>query len=182
MPVVSLWLFAVGGLALAAPADAPPARAVPAPARIVMALGCLALALVPAQMLLSEGPLRESARAFARGDCATAIDRALRSTSVFGVRPEPFIVLGYCDVRIGRPDLALRALANAVRRDPDNWEAHYGLALVRAAAGQDPRPRLRIAQRLNPLDPLVFRARRLFATNDPQQWKRRALMARLPIQ
>jgi len=170
------------GLALAAPADAPPARAVPAPARIVMALGCLALALVPAQVLLSEGPLRESARAFARGDCATAIDRALRSTSVFGVRPEPFIVLGYCDVRIGRPDLALRALTNAVRRDPDNWEAHYGLALVRAAAGQDPRPRLRIAQRLNPLDPLVYRATRLFATNDPQQWKRRALTARLPIQ
>jgi hypothetical protein len=182
MPVVSLWLFAAGGLALAAPADAPPARAVPAPARIVMALGCLALALVPAQMLLSEGPLRESARAFARGDCATAIDRALRSTSALGVRPEPFIVLGYCDVRIGRPDLALRALTNAVRRDPDNWEAHYGLALVRAAAGQDPRPRLRIAQRLNPLDPLVYRATRLFATNDPQQWKRGALTARLPIQ
>lgn len=180
MPVVTLWLFAVGGLALAAPAEARPARAVPPPARVLLALGCLALALVPAQVFLSEGPLRESARAFARGDCATAIDRALQSTSALGVRPEPFIVLGYCDVRIGRTDLAVRALQNAVRRDPQNWEGHYGLALVRAADGQDPRPALRVAQRLNPLQPLVFRTTQLFDTDDPQQWRRRALTARLP--
>lgn len=180
MPVITLWLFAVGGLALAAPAEAPPARGVAPAARIVMALGCLALALVPAQVFLSEGALRDAARASAAGDCATAIDRALRSTSALGVRPEPFIVLGYCDVRIGRTDLALRALDNAVRRDPDNWEGHYGRALVRAAAGLDPRPELRTAQRLNPLQPLVFRATRLFAGGGPQQWRRRALTARLP--
>jgi Flp pilus assembly protein TadD len=138
------------------------------------------LALVPARMFLSEGPLRDSARAFARGDCATTIDRALDSTSALGVRPEPFVLLGYCDVRLGQTELAVRALTNAVRKDPGNWEGHYGLALVRAAAGRDPRPELRVAQRLNPLEPLVFRAQRLLATDDPQAWKRRALTARLP--
>lgn len=180
MPVITLWLFALGGLALAAPADVLPTRTVPIAGRVLMALGCLALALVPAQVFRSEGPLRESARAFARGDCATAIDRALRSTEALGVRPEPFIVLGYCDVRVGRTDLAVRALQNAVQRDPDNWEAHYGLALVRAADGRDPRPQLRVAQRLNPLEPLVFRATRLFDTDDPRNWRRRAAAARLP--
>lgn len=180
MPVVTLWLFAGGALALAAPADVTPARIVPPVGRIVLALGCLALALVPAQVFRSEGPLRESARAFARGDCATAIDRALASTSALGLRPEPFVVLGYCDVRLGQTGLAVRALENAVRRDPNNWEGYYGLALVRAAAGRDPRPALRTAQRLNPQQPIVFRAARLFATDDPQKWKRRALTARLP--
>jgi hypothetical protein len=180
MPAITFWLFAVGGLALAAPADAQAGRAVPPLGRIVLALGCLVLALVPARLYLSEGPLRDSARAFARGDCATAVDRALDSTSALGVRPEPFVLLGYCDVRLGQSELAVRALTNAVRKDPGNWEGHYGLALVRAAAGRDPRAELRIAQRLNPLEPLVFRAQRLLATNDPQAWKRRALTARLP--
>ncbi|MEA2148605.1 MAG: hypothetical protein QOD69_435 [Solirubrobacteraceae bacterium] len=180
MPAVTFWLFAAGGLALAAPADAVAARA-PAPlGRIVLALGCLVLALVPARLYLSDGPLRDSARAFARGDCPTTIDRALDATSALGVRPEPFVLLGYCDVRVGRPDLAVRALSNAVRKDPDNWEGHYGLALVRAAAGEDPRSELRVARRLNPREPLVSSAQRLFATADPRAWRRRAQAARLP--
>jgi Flp pilus assembly protein TadD len=146
-----------------------------------MALGCLALVLVPARVFLSEGPLRDSARAFARGDCAVTIDQALNSISALGVRPEPFVLLGYCDVRVGQLELAQRALRNAVRKDPHNWEGHYGLALVRAAAGQDPRPALSEARRLNPLEPMVAETRRLLG-NDPRKWKRRALEARLPTQ
>ena len=180
MPVITLWLFATGGLALAAPVSSEPGRALPPLGRIVIALGCLALAAVPVQVLLSEGPLRESARAFSRGDCSTAIDDALRSIAVLGVRPEPFIVMGYCDVRIGRTDLALRALHSAVLKDPRNWEGHYALALARAAAGLDPRPRLRLAQGLNPLQPLIFNALRKFDTGGPEQWRKDALMAPLP--
>jgi hypothetical protein len=180
MPAVTFWLFAAGGLALAAPAEAVAVRALPPLGRIVLALGCLVLALVPARVYLSEGPLRDSARAFARGDCATTIDRALDSIAVLGVRPEPFVLLGYCDVRVGRPDLAVRALTNAVGKDPNNWEGHYGLALVRAAAGEDPRPELHVARHLNPRESLVSDAQRLFATDDPQAWKRRARTARLP--
>ena len=180
MPAVTFWVFAIGGMALAAEAGQAPARAVSAVGRIVLALGCLALALVPGAVFLSEGPLRESARAFARGDCRTAVDRALDSTSALGVRPEPFILLGYCDVRLGQSELALRALRNAVRKDPRNWEGHYGLALVSAAAGRDPRPALGAAARLNPREQLVPETRRLLG-DDPRQWKRRALRARLPI-
>jgi hypothetical protein len=182
MPAITFWFFAAGGLALAAPVGAAAgARAAPPLGRVLVALGCLALALVPARVFLSEGPLRDSARAFARGDCATAIDRALDATSALGVRPEPFVLLGYCDVRVRQPDLALRAFGNAVRKDPRNWEGHYGLALVRAAAGRDPRPALLDAQRLNPREPLITRAQRLFATDDPRAWRRRALTARLPV-
>jgi hypothetical protein len=180
MPAITFWFFALGGLALAAPASAPAVRAVPALGRVVVALGCLALALVPVTVYLSEGPLRDSARAFKRGDCATTVDRALASTSALGVRPEPFVLLGYCDVRLGRGDLAVRALNNAVRRDPRDWEARYGLALVRASAGLDPRPSLAQAARLNPLEPLVIAARRQFAGSDPGTWRRRAATARLP--
>ena len=182
VPAVTFWLFAAGGLALAAPAAAAPTspRGLPPLGRILLALGCLVLAVVPARVFLSEGPLRDGARAFAAGDCARTIDRALDSTSVLGVRPEPFILLGYCDVRIGRPDLAVRAFRSAVRKDPRNWEGHYGLALARAAAGRDPRPALRTARRLNPLEPLVARTTRLLDTSNPRAWRRRALTARLP--
>ena len=181
MPAITFWLFALGGLALAAPADAQAGRAVPPLGRIVLALGCLVLALVPARIFLSEGPLRDSARAFARGDCATTIDRALDSASALGVRPEPFVLLGYCDVRVGQPDLAVRALTNAVRKDPDNWEGHYGLALVRAAAGRDPRPELRVAAAPEPASSRSSSARSAcWRPTTPGTWKRRALTARLP--
>jgi hypothetical protein len=191
MPAVTFWLFAAGGLALAAPqapsVDAAAARSGRSRAgrgpvgRIVVALGCLLLAVMPARVFLSEGPMREAARAFARGDCATAVDRSLDSISALGIRPEPFVVLGYCDVRLGQRDLAMRALANAVRKDPRNWEGHYGLALVRAAAGRDPRPQLRAAGRLNPREQLVTQTRRLLG-DDRRAWRRRALGARLPTQ
>ncbi len=180
MPAITFWLFAVGGLALAAPAVTAPGRELPPLGRILLALGCLVLVLLPARVLLSEGPLRDSARAFARGDCDTTIDRALDSSGALGVRPDPFILLGYCDVRVGRADLAIRAFDEAVGKDPRNWEGWYGLALVRAAVGRDPRPALAEALKLNPLEPLVAEARRRFASADPQVWRRRALTTRLP--
>ena len=180
MPVVTFWFFAAGGLALAAPAAGAAGLGWGTIRRTLAALGCLLLALVPARVFLSEAPLRDSARAFAAGDCATAIDRALDSSARFALRPEPFIVLGYCDVRIGQTDLALSAMRNAVRKDPGNWEGHYGLALVQAVARQDPRPELRLARRLNPREPLVAETTRLLG-DDRRAWQRRALRARLPI-
>ncbi|HWI06283.1 MAG TPA: O-antigen ligase family protein [Solirubrobacteraceae bacterium] len=179
MPAVTAWLFAAGGLALAAPAGTEPPMRAPPVARIVVALGCLLVAVAPARVYLSEQPLRESARAFARGDCATAVDRALDSTEMLGMRPEPFILLGYCNVRLGQSGLAVRAMRNAVRRDPGNWEGHYGLALARAAAGEDPRPSLREARRLNPRAPLVAETTRLLG-DDPDAWRSRVLRAQLP--
>ncbi|HEV2059273.1 MAG TPA: O-antigen ligase family protein [Solirubrobacteraceae bacterium] len=179
MPVVTLWFFAAGGLALAARAD----RAGGAPSgpigRAVAVAVCIALAVLPVRIFLSERSLRESARAFAAGDCATAVDRALDSAAALRARPEPFIVLGYCNVRLGQNALAVRAMRNAVDKDPDNWEGHYALALAQAAAGEDPRPSLRDARRLNPKSPLVFETTQLLG-DDPAAWRTRASRARLP--
>jgi len=150
-------------------------------ARLVAAVGCLALVFVPARWYLSERPLRESERAFARGDCPRAVDRALDSTAVLGGRPQAYHLIGYCDISLGEPKLAVRALAAAVRNDPDKWATHYGLALTRAAAGLDPRPEARIARRLRPGEARSAALLRLFDTDDPSEWRRRALKAPLPL-
>ncbi len=186
MPAVTFWFFAAGGLALASipTAGAAGSRFVPAslakPVRWAIGIGCLLLAIAPARMYLSDGRLRDGVRAFDRGDCATTIDRALASKAALGGRPEPYLLLAYCDVRFNRATLAVAAMSNAVRRDPHNWEVHYGLALVRAAAGLDPRPEARTARRLNPREATIADTLRLFDTNNPQQWRARAGSARLP--
>ena len=71
-------------------------------------------------------------------------------------------------------------MTNAVEHDPHSWEAHYGLAVARAASGLDPRPELRTARRLNPRDSDVADTMRLLQTDDPQQWKARVGKAVLP--
>lgn len=179
MPVITGWFFAAGGLALAGPAGTESRLGAHPLGRIIVAVCCLLLAILPVRVFLSERALRESARAFAAGDCATAVDRALKSNEALGTRPEPFILLGYCNVRLGQADLAVRAMRTAVRKDPNNWEGHYGLAVVRAAAGKDPRPSLRMARRLNPHSPLVSVTSRLLG-DEPEKWSKRALRARLP--
>jgi len=200
MPAVTAWVFAAGGLALAAaptvavavePVEGETPRPAPAPrrrplgnlARTVAAIGILLVLLVPLSLYRSQGPLLDAQRAWAAGDCARTIDRALASRDALGVRPEPYVLLGFCDVRLGQPQLAVRALERAVRLDPNNWETHYDLALGRAAAGIDPRPQAREAARLNPSDSdLATALVTLFQTaKSPQTWRRRALRAPLPI-
>lgn len=183
MPAVTLWLFALAGLALSTPRGRPgptigePARMT----RVVAALGVGVLAITPAATAVSQARLDEAVAAFQRDDCAGAIDAALDSLDALRVRPQPYEIIGYCDAREGEHRLALRAMRSAVDRDPDSWETHYGLAIVRAAAGLDPRPQLATARRLNPLEPMVRDAARAMRGDDPQKWERRALRARLPI-
>ena len=185
LPAVTIWLFAATGIAVARP----PAKhetaliAPPRLARVVAALFVMALAVTPVLNALADARVRDSITAFKQGDCNVAIDRALSATSVLGARPEPYAILGFCDIRLGKPELAERMMRNAVDRDPRNWVYRYGLALVRAAQGQDPRPDIEAALRLNPREPRAIRAREAFASSDdPREWRRRALRARLPIQ
>jgi len=181
VPAVSVWVFAIGGLAVAAPSGAAAPRSPTALTRIVAALGCLLLAVTPALAALSQAQLDRSLAAFRRGDCARTVDYALGSTSFLGVRPQPYELLAYCDVRAGLPNLAVKAMDRALARDPENWEYHYGLALVRASAGLDPRPQTRAALRLNRESSLTQQASRDFLTGDPTDWRRRASQARLPV-
>ena len=185
LPSVTAWLFAAGGIALARPPGVPETRLVAPPrlARVIAALVVLALAVTPVLNALADARLRDSVQAFKLGDCQSAIDHALSATSALGARPEPYAILGFCDVRLGKPDLAERMMRNAVDRDPDSWVYHYGLALVLASKGEDPRPEMEIARSLNPREPRTIETQEAFAsTNDPEKWKRRALKARLPIQ
>jgi hypothetical protein len=181
MPAATIWLFGLGAMALSRRSADGRGPAPRRSARVAVGVCCLALVVPPALMVESQRKLNESVNALKRDDCSAAVDAALASSDALSARPEPFEVLGFCDVRLGQARLGVQMLEAAVRRDPDSWERHYGLALVRAAAGLDPRAEARRALELNPLDPLARRAVRLFRTSDPEEWKRRARSARLPI-
>jgi hypothetical protein len=179
MPAVTIWLFGLGGMALAA--DRAESWAPSRTMRTAMAVAVLALLMLPGRMALSQRPLNESVQAIKVGDCERVIDRALASAKAMPVRPEPYELLAFCDWRLGEPELALRMADAAVERDPEWWEPYYTRALIKAAAGQDPRPDALRAYRLNPLEPLARDGRRRFRAENRDDWERLAEEARLPI-
>lgn len=183
LPAVTIWLFAMGGALLAVQSPAAPGSRVGPGGltRVSIGLGCLVLAVTPALIAVSQYQLDRGVRAFKSGDCEGAIDAALASTAAVGARPEPFEIMAYCDARVGDGGLAVRSMEAAVARDPNSWELHYGLALVRGAAGLDPRPAARDALALNPRGELAQEGVDAFSTADRKAWERRARSARLPL-
>ena len=176
---VSVWMFGVAGIALASPVRERPRPPMPRLLRLVAALAVLVLAISPAAMWRSQTRLADAGKAFDEGNCNATIDAALDSLSAVGQRAEPWELIAYCDVRLGQPKLAIGAAEAAVRRDPDNWEYHYALALVRGAAREDPRRAAADALRLNPEQSEAQEAVKAFRTDRPAQWERRA--RRLPL-
>jgi hypothetical protein len=181
MPAVTLAFFAAGGAALAA---APRAEQGPRQgllARVPVLVAIVALLIVPALVMTSERSARASKQAFDRRDCATAVREAEHAVDALSVRAEPHEIIGYCALRQGRVAAGLAAMAAAVERDPRNWRVHYGQSLALAVAGRDPRPAIKVARELNPLEPLAIDASRSFwETTDGRSWKRRALRLRVP--
>jgi Flp pilus assembly protein TadD len=137
-------------------------------------LAILLLALTPVRAAASQRALDDALAAFRAGDCGTAVDRALDAQSALGTRPEPFELLGYCDVRAGEHRLAERMMRTAVRRDSRSWELWYGLAIVQGAGGKDPRPALRQALDRNPMESVVRSAAERMRSANPRVWKREA--------
>jgi hypothetical protein len=170
MPAVTAWVFCLGGAAIARPPTedrrAGPSNGV----RVVLGTVVLIGAIAPAVLLVSQRQLDEAASAFNRGDCTASVERATASIRTLEIRPEPYEVLGFCHVRRGFDRLGARALQEAVERDPENWEFHYGLAVVRGSAGLDPRPAARRALQENPNDPLTKALVEYVDTDDPQRW------------
>lgn len=180
LAAVTIWVFGLAGFALTrAPAPERTVRPLPKPARLVIALGCLVLALSPLTLWRSQVRFQDATAAFRAGDCQQTIDAALDSLGAVGVRAEPWELIAYCDVRLGQTRLAVGAAEAAVSRDPTNWEYHYALALVRGAAREDPRPAAAEALQLNPEQPEAIAAVRAFRTERPALWERRA--RRLPL-
>jgi hypothetical protein len=137
--------------------------------------------VTPFLVLRSQTRLDEAVRALEAGDCRAAIDASLASLEALNARAEPFEVLGYCDARLGLHELSVQAMGQAVRRDPRNWRTHYGLALARAAAGEDPRDAARAALSLNPGSVLAREAvERFEGVDGPAGWRRGAREAPLP--
>jgi O-antigen ligase len=180
MPVVTVPVLALAAAAGARPSSGPVAAPRVAP-RIALAVGCVALGLAPAFVAVSQADLDASVRAFARGDCATAIAHARTAHSAVSSRPEPLEVIGYCEARHHQAARAEQAMRSAVSRDPNDWEFHYGLAVAIASGGADPRPQLKVAQRLNPHEPLIAAAFLAFGQRGASAWRRAATTVALDV-
>jgi hypothetical protein len=181
VPAVTAWLFAAGGLALARPAAPAGARAGATgwPLRLAAAAGFAALAVLPAQMAVSQVHLNRSTDALRAQDCAKALPEAREATSALGLRPEPLRVAAICELRLGRPAAAVRSITHARERDPGDWSLHYTEALIRASAGVDPHQAMKRAVALNPNDPFTIEGARSLATDSRTAWMRRG--PRLPL-
>lgn len=188
MPAVTLWLFCIGGAVLASPpADRTPRSQGPPlhelrnwTLRTGMMIGLLIASIGPTLVWLSQQRLDASIAAFKEGDCDRATAEARASLAVLGTRPEPYEIIGFCAARAGSGGQAIDAMRSAVKRDPQNWELRYGLALVRGAARRDPRRAARTALRLNPREPLARDAVMYFDTTNPRFWQISARVAPLP--
>ena len=183
MPAVTLWFFVLGGAALASspgPGTTTPMWEHASVRRLLLGLSCLLLAVTPALLVLSQGPLARAASTFAKGNCQATVSDGLGSISLLSVRPEPYELIGMCDVRLGADALGVRMERSAVDRDPEDWEYRYALAIVEAAAGIDPRSAARRAHQLNPREPLTAYALTLYDHGNARQWRRRGLAAPLP--
>ncbi len=196
MPVVTFIVFALGGMVLArrpvevarrpgrgaradrgalagrraGNADACGRRVAPY-TRIAVSIAALILAVLPAFVWLSQRDLNRATSAFSAGNCRTATDAALASINILGIRPEPYEVIAYCDVQRDLPGLAINAIKKAQSLDRNNWNYVYGLGVMQAAAGYDPRPTLRRALKLNPQEPLIQQAWQTLSKDGPASWQ-----------
>ena len=169
MPAVTAWVFAVGGAALATGRRT---SSVPAGqrARVPIAVALLITAVTPALLMLSQGHLDTAASAFQTGACNRVESAAVASINVLSVRPQPYQMLGYCDISDGRPQDAVAAMEKAVQAEPGYWQYHYGLSIAQAYAGEDPRRQLRTALRLDPGDPLMQEMSLALRRRTPSAW------------
>jgi O-Antigen ligase len=178
MPVVMLGLFAAGGLALSLRSGEGPGWAPAHNTRIVLALLCLLTLALPVSLIGSQSRLGSAERALYASNCAAATPAALSSIGWLDVRPEPYEVVGFCDLRRGLPRLAVAAMRAAVSHDPRSWETHYALAIAQASAGIDPRASVATALRMDPLEPLTRQAARQLRSSNPTEWVKRAASVR----
>lgn len=172
MPAVTLWIFALGGAALARTARAD--ETVPRwtiALRVFGVLACAAVLILPAKVALSQARIDSSLDALGEGDCVTARSDARRALDVLSIRPTPFHIIGYCDLEQRRPRAAIHAMQSAIDQDPENWEFHLALAVSRARAGLDPRGEAQRALQLNPRENLALRAVAAFR---PDGWLKAA--------
>jgi hypothetical protein len=184
LTAVSLWVFALAGMALARTSAAP--RPLPGGATWALRAGvaalCLFLAVGALRMVVSSSSLSHGIAAYKSGDCKQARSDAGTSLDALDSQPQANALVAYCDALAGHRQAAVAEMREAVRLDPRHWRYRYGLAIVRAMAGTDPRPDLAAARRLNPLGELLTTGvpERL-AHAKPAAWRSLAARAPRPI-
>jgi hypothetical protein len=178
MPVVTLGFFAAAGLALSPRGRAGSGWVPTHNSRMVIALLCLATVALPVSIIGSQSRLGDAEHALYASNCAVASPDALSSIGWLDFRPEPYEIVGFCDLQAGRPRLGIVAMRQAVRQDPGSWETYYALAIAQASAGVDPRSNVHRALRMNPLEPLTREAARQLDTASPTAWVNRAAVVR----
>jgi O-Antigen ligase len=175
MPVVTLGFFAVAGAALSPRKGSSGPGWVPGNnTRMILGLLCLATLVTPVLIIGSQNRLEQAESALYTPNCAKASSAALSSIGWLDIRPEPYEILGLCDVKRGLPRLGVAAMEQAVRRDPGSWETYYTLAIAQAAAGIDPRPAAERALRMDPLEPLTREEVRDLGSSSPTEWVKQA--------
>jgi O-Antigen ligase len=170
MPATTIAFFAAVGLALS-----PRLRHArgPIPGAAVRRLGalvCIVAAGLPVMIIGSQGRLHSAQVQLEAGRCRLAGRSALSAISWLPSRPEPYEILGYCDLQRGFSKLGVQAMQQAVTHDPSNWEATYALALARAASGLDPRPAAHAALGMAPHNPLAILAAETFSSVGASKW------------
>ncbi len=201
-PAVTALVFAIGGLASAAPRDASerPAprgrvgRRISIPAawassglargaalvyRPALALVCVGVAVFPAEMALAQTHLQASVEALNADSCPRAETSARGAIARLDTGARPYEVLAMCAARHGDPRAAIAWARGAVARDPGYWEPRYVLALAQGVAGIDPRREARMAQEADPLGQLPQEGVAAFSRGGPRQWEAAARM--LPL-
>jgi hypothetical protein len=138
-------------------------------------MGC---AVLPVLVIGSQGRLGEAEHALYAGDCAKAASAARASIGWLSARPQPYEIMGFCDLERGQPAQAASAMRQTLRRDPGSWESYYVLAIAQAAAGVDPRATAARALHMNPREPLTRQAARELRGSEPSGWARQALIVR----
>jgi hypothetical protein len=159
MPAATAWVFAVGGLALGSARDASPTGGLSRGSRVTAGVALLVAAVLPLLIMLGQSHLAQAADAFEHNSCARARSEAFAAISRVAVRPEPYQIIGYCDLEEGRTQAALAAMEEGAEREPDSWEYRFGIALARGEGGGDPQPDLKAALALNPGEPILLETR-----------------------
>ncbi len=178
MPVVTLGFFAAAGAALSPRTGSRPGWVPGQNSRMILSVLCLLTLLTPVLIIGSQSRLDDAEHALSASDCAGADSSALSAIGWLDVRPEPYEILGFCDIARGQPRRGVVAMRQAVRHDPGSWETYYALAIAQASAGIDPRPAAARALAMNPRDPLTRQEVRQFATAAPTVWVSRAALVR----
>ena len=149
--------------------------------RPVTALLALLAAAAPGFVGVSQRGQDTSVLDFGRNDCAAAAPAARRSLAPLNFRHAAAEILAYCDAAEGARMSAVTEMTQAVHDDPKNWETEYGLAVVLASAGKDPRPAARAAAALNRHEPVVSLLVSTLRRDPRARWPADAETSPLPI-